>query len=823
MSELSSRFQEPLPSARSSDSLLSSSPDFLNLVLNSTIEPIYVKDRQHRFVLLNDAFCRFFDCDRSEALSRSEFYQLPEAEARLLEVQDEQVLSTEVERTDEAIVTNPAGNRQRISITRFYFCNERGDRFVMGKILAIATDHSNDSENENLRQSLHWLKLAIDRIPQAIFWKDCNSVYLGCNQKFAQIARLNSPEEIIGKTDRDLLWNSEDLEKLRVLDARLNETNVSDSSTQASRLKDSEAKATEPIIWLDTRKIPIQDELGNTIGILGTVEDITDRKQFDRALQKYSQELIKVFGTMQDIIFVLDSEGCILRILPTKPSALYQPDPELIGKTVYEFLSEQTAEYFLENIRATLDSKEPIDFEYSIMLESNEIWFEGKITPLEDDMVICVARDVTERKQAEVERTESELELQSILDYAPAAIFIKDLKGKYIVVNRKLACEILNLSESEVFNKDDRDLFPEEITQKFEETDQQVILQNSPIAYEDTWQLADGQHTYLTIKFPLKNARGETYAIGGIATDITSRKQAEETLTQKTQELEQTLQELRHAQSQLIQTEKMSSLGQLVAGIAHEVNNPVNFIHANLNHARGYLEELLKLLQLYQNHFPQAADEITAFAEEIDLTFLLDDLPKLLGSMQVGTQRIRNIVRSLQTFSRLDEEGMKRVDIHEGIESTLMMLQYRLNAKPGSQVIEIRREYGNIPKVECHAGQLNQVFLNILTNAIDALEELMLQDEYYRPHAIIRTQLVSTDRVSIHIIDNGPGICESIQKRIFDPFFTTKPVGKGTGIGMSISYQIVTEKHGGSLRCFSTLGVGAEFIVEIPIRQDRNS
>ena len=394
MSELFSRFQEPLSSVESSNASLSGSSDFLNLVFNQIAEPMYVKDRQHRFVLLNDAFCQLFNCDRSEVIKHSDFRVLTGVDAQLFQAQDESVFSTEVGRTDEAIVANSAGKLQRVSITRSCFKNEQGARFLLGKIRAIASD---SSEVEYLRQSLHWLKLAIDRIPQAIFWKDCNSVYLGCNQKFAQIARLNHPDEIVGKTDRDLPWNPEDLEKLRVLDARMSEPSSSHFSE-----KNIHSDSEEAIIWLDTRKIPIQDETGNTIGILGTVEDITDRKQFDRALQKYSQELIKVFGAMQDIIFVLDSEGCILRILPTQPSSLYQPDPELIGKTVHEFLPATTADYFLGNIQATLQHKQPVNFEYSITLESQDIWFEGKITPLEDELAICVARNVTERKQADL-------------------------------------------------------------------------------------------------------------------------------------------------------------------------------------------------------------------------------------------------------------------------------------------------------------------------------------------------------------------------------------------------------------------------------------
>jgi two-component system NtrC family sensor kinase len=299
---------------------------------------------------------------------------------------------------------------------------------------------------------------------------------------------------------------------------------------------------------------------------------------------------------------------------------------------------------------------------------------------------------------------------------------------------------------------------------------------------------------------------------------------SETQLRQKAQELEVTLQELQNTQSQMIQSEKMSGLGQMVAGVAHEINNPVNFIHGNLNHANGYIQDLLELIDLYQRYNPCPPDEILEKAEAIDLDFLKQDFPQLLSSMKVGSQRIREIVKSLRNFSRLDEAECKPVDIHEGIESTLMILQNRLKAKPDHPEIMVIKDYGQLPLVECYSGQLNQAFMNILTNAIDALDTYNQQrtkDELQsNPSRInIRTTLIADNWITIYIADNGPGIAEQDRVRLFDPFFTTKPVGKGTGLGLSISYQIV-EKHSGKLRCESALGQGAEFMIEIPIRQD---
>ena len=290
-----------------------------------------------------------------------------------------------------------------------------------------------------------------------------------------------------------------------------------------------------------------------------------------------------------------------------------------------------------------------------------------------------------------------------------------------------------------------------------------------------------------------------------------------ETLRQN-EELKQALYKLKQTQSQLIHAEEMSSLGQLVAGVAHEINNSVNFIHGNLNYVNDYIQDLLSFIQLYQQHYPNPTAEIAEQAEEIDLAFLEEDLPKLLTSMQVGTERIREIVLNLRNFSRLDEAELKVVDIHEGIDSTLLILQHRLNLASDSPNIEILKNYGDLPKIECYAGHLNQVFMNIITNGIDALLEAKDKD---KKQIRIRTEARDSDWVVVAIADNGPGMSQEVQQHIFDPFFTTKPVGKGTGLGLSISYQIVVEKHGGQLKCISAPGEGAQFLIKIPVQQRR--
>ena len=284
------------------------------------------------------------------------------------------------------------------------------------------------------------------------------------------------------------------------------------------------------------------------------------------------------------------------------------------------------------------------------------------------------------------------------------------------------------------------------------------------------------------------------------------------------------LQKLNNTQKQLVENEKMSSLGQMVAGVAHEINNPVNFIHGNIVPTCEYVQDLLGLIELYQHHYPNPDTEIREELENIEFDFIKEDLIKILKSMKEGTTRIKDIVLSLRNFSRLDEADFKQVDIHSGIDSTLMILHNRLKAKSTHPEIQIIKEYSNIPFIECYPGQLNQVFMNILANAIDALDDYNskrnIEDIKLNPNYIkISTNLTANKHIRIIISDNGIGIPEKIKSKLFDPFFTTKDVGKGTGLGLCISYQIIVEKHRGKLYCNSKPGNGTDFVIEIPMIQ----
>lgn len=306
------------------------------------------------------------------------------------------------------------------------------------------------------------------------------------------------------------------------------------------------------------------------------------------------------------------------------------------------------------------------------------------------------------------------------------------------------------------------------------------------------------------------------------------------------QKMKQNLKALHQAQAQLIQSEKMVSIGQLVAGVAHEINNPIGFISGNIDHIEIYIRELLNILELYQTELPNPSDVLQEKIEKVELDFLIEDLPKLVASMKEGTERIRNISTSLRTFSRSDTVQKVPFNIHEGIESTLMILMHRLKSNKNRPDIKVIKDYGELPLVECYPGQLNQVFMNIIANAIDAIEESNQGYSYEEIKAnsqviTIKTELGNREsqignddnrdetsrllypQAIIRISDNGLGMPESVRENIFNPFFTTKQVGVGTGLGLSISWSIVVEKHGGRIDCISNPEKGSEFIIEIPI------
>ena len=437
-----------------------------------------------------------------------------------------------------------------------------------------------------------------------------------------------------------------------------------------------------------------------------------------------------------------------------------------------------------------------------------------------------VGHDITQLKQQSVDAQASLL--QSIYDGAETPIFAVDVLAaeRYQFASfNQVAERNMQVAPGSLVGQQPN----ESVVEKYNA----CCESGQPFVYEEYLQFNEQDTWWLTTLNPLRDETGQIYRLVGTTIDITRRHQAEVRLQEKAAELEQALTQLKLTQAQLVQSEKMSSLGQLVAGIAHEINNPVSFIFGNIGYASEYVEDLVSLLQLYQAEYPQPVPAIQDHAEAIDIEYVLTDLERLLGSLKGGAERIQAIVLSLRNFARLDEADMKPSDIHAGIESTLMVLQNRLGAadRPGGHgEIQVDVSYGQIPEILCFPRQLNQVFLSVLTNAIDALEGQFHPDPPDSTAASPSADSTSSDRppmiwistrltdggVEIRIRDSGPGVSAAAQPHVFDPFFTTKPVGQGTGMGLAIAYQIVVQQHQGQMRCITQPGEGTTLKIWLP-------
>ncbi|MBG1241964.1 trifunctional serine/threonine-protein kinase/ATP-binding protein/sensor histidine kinase [Nostoc sp. NZL] len=418
--------------------------------------------------------------------------------------------------------------------------------------------------------------------------------------------------------------------------------------------------------------------------------------------------------------------------------------------------------------------------------------------------------------------------LRLIIDNIPQSVFWKDRNSVYLGCNQKFAQTYENGVSESVIGKTDYDFsWTREESDSFVECDRRIMESGqAELNIIETVQKADGKQIWSnTNKIPLRDKEGNVFGILGTSEDITEYHQAQQLLQQQKQQLEQALQELQAMQLQLVQGEKMSALGNLVAGVAHEINNPVGFIAGNIEPAKDYIKDLFGLINLYQQKFPDPGSDIEDEIDAIDLDYLREDLPKLLDSMKLGVNRIRSISTSLRTFSRADKDYKVPFNIHEGIDSTILILRHRLKANENRPEIVVVKDYSKLPLVECFAGQLNQVFMNLLANAIDALEEYnterSLEAILANPNCItIQTRVAeSGEHILIKIADNGIGMSPEVKQRVFDHLFTTKPVGKGTGLGLAIARQIVVEGHGGSLSCTSELGQGTEFVIQIYTQQ----
>ncbi|MBD2181634.1 PAS domain S-box protein [Planktothrix sp. FACHB-1355] len=578
----------------------------------------------------------------------------------------------------------------------------------------------------------------------------------------------------------------------------------------------------------------------------------------------------KFFALSLDMLFVVGLDGYIKQLNPMSEKTLGFTTKEFLSLPLLEFVHPQDREFTLAQFEKLENITETVSFENRCRCKDGSYkWLLWNATlSQEEQLIYLVARDITASKQEKQALQETEeryrLLVESVKDYA---IYMLDPQGHVISWNPG-AERLKRYRAEEIIGKHFSCFYlSEDIKQG--KPEQELRVAQAEGRYEDEgWRVRKDGSRFLAnaVVTALRGKDGQLRGFAKVTRDITERKLAQEALQQANDELEkrveertaeltqanallrqeidvrkrtevalrqskahlkeqakqleEALHELHSTQAQLIQKEKMSSLGQLVAGIAHEINNPVSFIYCNLDYANRYVQDLLHLLRLYQQNFPQSTPEIVEAESAIDLDFLVADITKLLSSMKRGAKRIHEIVLSLRNFARHDEAEMKFVNIHEGIDSTLSLLQNRLKATEGCPPIQVIQAYGDLPLVECYPGLLNQVFMNLFANAIDALEELERSKvdtlSPSHPTIIIRTEVVG-QRVRISVADNGPGMTEEVRRRLYDPFFTTKSVGQGIGLGLSICYQIVVEKHRGQLNCISQPGKGAEFVIEIPV------
>ena len=836
--EQNARLQEEIAEHKQTQEKLKESQKFYHQLFEGSVDGVVMVDIKGKIIDCNASYQKMLGYS-SEELKQKTFYDITPVKLHSWEAQivEDQVIERGYSDTYEKELIRKDGKVFPVELT--VYCN-RNDSGQPEIIWAIARDISDRKQAEIERSKL----IASLQKSEANLTAAQRIAHIGNWEFDVLTGKLTYSEEhfrIFGldPANREPTY-AELIKQIHHDDRASFQQTVSRALTDGISYKHDFRilRSDGQVRYVEGRGEAVVNYCGQVIQLFGTVLDITERKLAQAALTLSERKYRNLVETSQNIIWTTDTQGRFTFVNQAVKQILdYEPE-EMLGRSFADFTPPEQLAKDLKLFQRLLNREAIRECETIRLAKDNRsihLLINGLTLLDEQGQVvgtIGTASDITNRKLAEAELIRSKGLLESIFNESTDAIFLVNSETGLTVDCNRIAVELFEAtSKDELLNLQGHTLqkeayTPEEINSIFEEVERYGFWSRELEYVTKRGKLFWG---HLAAK-PIHVAGQKINLIR--ITDISDRKRAEEALQQsearereKAQALELALDKLKHTQAQLIQTEKMSSLGQMVAGVAHEINNPVSFIYGNLHPARQYFQDLIRLIQSYQRTSPHSTPEIQQIVEEIDLDFLVEDWQQLINSMQVGAERIQGIVRSLQTFSRQNESKKKPVDIHEGIDNSLLILQPRLRGVGARPEIKVIKNYGQLPQVSCYASQLNQVFMNLLSNAIDALETQP------PPRVItIRTETASgewgigngeesslTPCVLILIADNGSGMSEELQKKIFDPFFTTKPVGSGTGLGLSISYQIVVEKHGGQLSCNSALGQGTEFTVKIPL------
>ncbi|MGK7902336.1 MAG: PAS domain S-box protein [Hormoscilla sp.] len=791
-------------------------------ILESITDAIFVLDQQWRFAYLNRQAESLWQRTTEELLGKNIWQEFPET------VGEPCYQEYQKARSQQTPVTFDSYNP---SLDRWF--EVRAFPSAEGLLVQWRDITDRKRTEEALRQNEARNQAFLKVLPDVMFRINRDGTYLDAIASYGNKLLL-PPPELIGKKVREVLPPDLADRMMHYIEQAL-VTDIIQIFEYQLLVKGSLRDREQRVIKSGT------DE------VMTIARDITDRKQAEQTVVQQAQ----IIDQIHDAVITCDLNGMVTSWNKGAEKMYGYGESEAIGKHISFIYPPDQQEFLQTQVLAPVLQKGSHEVETPKIKKSGEkFWTHVYLTLLRDAKgkvigIISSGNDITERKQAKETLQESEQFLRSIYDGVETCIFVVDVGADgnfyYAGVNPAHA-RLTGIPSEQWQGKTPQQLLPAAVAEGIEERYLNCLRGGKTILYEEYLPLRGINTWWQTTLTPLRDGRGRIYRLVGTSTNITVRKQTESALQQseaqlreQANQLELTLQELRATQSQLVQNQTMSSLGQLVAGVAHEINNPVNFIYGNVVYAKEYALDLMRLVNLYTQHYPQPVPEIEAATDEIDIDFIAADLHKLLDSMKVGAERIRNIVLSLRNFSRLDEDGLKAVDIHEGIDNTLLIVQHRLHPQPTGRDREIQviKEYGNLPSVECYPGQLNQVFMNVINNAIDALSDSFAiskkagkksgdggdgSEMQKTPRIWICTEVLKKHaRVVIKIRDNGPGIAEDILSRIYDPFFTTKPVGEGRGLGLSMSHKIIVEKHLGILNCTSQPGVGTEFAIELPI------